>query len=69
VQFKIVVRSDGSVVNYEPSRKDTLRVPQNQTVSFIAKFDDVGSAVNPYMYHCHMTNHEDAGLMGQFLVQ
>ena len=23
---------------------------------------------DPYMYHCHMLNHEDRGLMGQFVV-
>ena len=23
----------------------------------------------PYMYHCHMISHEDAGLMGQFVVR
>ena len=22
----------------------------------------------PYMYHCHMLNHEDQGMMGQFVV-
>jgi FtsP/CotA-like multicopper oxidase with cupredoxin domain len=22
----------------------------------------------PYMYHCHYLEHEDAGMMGQFLV-
>jgi hypothetical protein len=24
---------------------------------------------HPYMYHCHLANHEDEGMMGQFLVQ
>ena len=23
---------------------------------------------NPYMYHCHILEHEDQGMMGQFLV-
>jgi len=36
---------------------------------FIAKFDDFASAVHPFMYHCHMSNHQDEGLMGQFLVK
>jgi len=22
----------------------------------------------PYMYHCHFLEHEDAGMMGQFVV-
>ena len=29
---------------------------------------DVASTAHPFMYHCHMSNHEDEGLMGQFLV-
>ena len=69
VQFKIVARTGGAVAAYEGGWKDTLFVPRNGSVSFIAKFDDFASATDPYMYHCHMTNHEDGGLMGQFLVQ
>jgi bilirubin oxidase len=69
VQFKIVARSAGSVGAYEGGWKDTVIVPRNESVSFIAKFDDFASATTPYMYHCHMSNHEDGGLMGQFLVE
>jgi len=32
-------------------------------------FADFASDTDPYMYHCHMVDHEDDGLMGQFLVQ
>lgn len=69
VQFKIVARSDGPVHEWEQGWKDTVRVPRLQSVTFVAKFDDFASQTNPYMYHCHMSNHEDEGLMGQFLVQ
>ena len=69
VQFKIVARSAGPVGAYEGGWKDTVIVPRNESVSFIAKFDDFASATTPYMYHCHMSNHEDGGLMGQFLVK
>lgn len=31
-------------------------------------FDDFASTEHPYMYICHMANHQDGGLMGQFLV-
>lgn len=24
--------------------------------------------MSPYMYHCHILRHEDAGMMGQFIV-
>jgi len=68
VQFKIISRSSGSVANYESGWKDTVYVPLGESVSFIAKFDDFASATNYFMYHCHFSNHEDEGMMGQFLV-
>jgi len=69
IQFKIVSRSSGAIADYEKGWKDTLAINRNETVSFVAKFDDFASDVDPYMYHCHMSNHEDEGLMGQFLVK
>ena len=68
MQFKIVSRSDGRVEDYEQGWKDTLYVPRGDSATFIAKFDDYASDTAPFMYHCHMANHEDGGLMGQFLV-
>ncbi|MFT3765377.1 MAG: multicopper oxidase domain-containing protein [Minicystis sp.] len=69
VQFKIVSRSSGVIADYEQGWKDTVSVPINESVSFIARFDDFASSTDPYMYHCHMSNHEDEGTMGQFLVK
>lgn len=37
-------------------------------VKFIAKFDDFADALHPFMYHCHISLHEDEGMMGQFVV-
>lgn len=68
VQFSIVSRSTGEVRDYEKGWKDTLYIFTNETVEFVAKFDDFASEDHPFMYHCHMSNHEDEGLMGQFLV-
>lgn len=68
IQFKIVSRSKGEVADYEKGWKDTVYVPKNQSVTVIAKFDDFASDTDAYMYHCHMANHEDGGMMGQFLV-
>jgi blue copper oxidase len=68
VQFKIVARSSGPVEPYEQGWKDTVFVPRDQSVSFIAKFEDFASDTDAFMYHCHMANHEDGGLMGEFLV-
>ncbi len=43
-------------------------VPRNEKVSVIAKYDDFASNTNPFMFHCHLLQHEDGGMMGQFLV-
>ncbi len=70
VEFKIISRSSGAVAAYESGWKDTFFISRNESVSFVAKFDDFAdSDVNhPYMYHCHFGGHEDAGMMGQFIV-
>lgn len=69
IQFKIISRSSSGVAAYESGWKDVVYIPLGETVTVIAKFDDFSSSVNPYMYHCHFSNHEDQGMMGQFLVQ
>lgn len=61
-------RSTGEVAPYERGWKDTFAILPNESVTFVAKFDDYASTTHPFMYHCHMANHEDGGLMGQFLV-
>ena len=68
VQFKILSRSSGTIASYEQGWKDTVAVPLGESVTFVAKFDDFSDVVNPYMYHCHFSNHEDEGMMGQFIV-
>jgi len=68
VQFKIVARSSGVVADYEQGWKDTVSIPNNESVTIIAKFDDFADDKHPFMYHCHFSNHEDEGMMGQFLV-
>ena len=72
IEFKIVARngSAASVGTHESGWKDTFYLPKNESVTFVAKFDDFAdSDVNhPYMYHCHFGGHEDGGMMGQFIV-
>jgi len=55
---------------YENERgfKDTVYIPAGESVKFIVKMTDYTDDKNPYMYHCHFLEHEDAGMMGQFVV-
>ena len=41
--------------------KDTVDVPLEQTVRFVVRFDD---REGTWMYHCHILDHADGGMMG-----
>jgi bilirubin oxidase len=69
VQFYILDRDGVIPSENERGRKDVVWIPMMQTVRFIAKFEDHADNEVPYMYHCHMLQHEDEGLMGQFIVE
>lgn len=50
-------------------KKDVVVVsPQGGNVKLIMKYKDFADATMPYMYHCHISSHEDNGMMGQFIV-
>jgi bilirubin oxidase len=71
VQFRLVARNGdpGNVGAWEQGWKDTAYIPMSQNITFVTRFDETADARYPFMYHCHMINHEDEGLMGQFTVQ
>jgi blue copper oxidase len=71
IQFKLVARNGktSAVREYEQGWKDTVYIPIAESATFVARFDESASASSPFMYHCHMVNHEDGGLMGQFTVE
>ncbi len=65
VQFQILDRDGRKPKPHERGRKDTVLVPPNETVRILVRFEDYTGI---YMYHCHLLEHEDAGMMGQFEV-
>jgi FtsP/CotA-like multicopper oxidase with cupredoxin domain len=44
-----------------PKWEDTVNVPKHETVRFIVKFEDYPGK---WMYHCHILDHENFGMMG-----
>jgi FtsP/CotA-like multicopper oxidase with cupredoxin domain len=58
-QFQVLQR------NGVPERvrrwKDTVNVPKHETVRFIVRYDD---HPGKWMFHCHILDHEDHGMMG-----
>ena len=47
------------------ANKDTLIVRKNSTVDLVARFDAPGD----WMYHCHILEHAEGGMMGEVHVQ
>ncbi len=68
VQFLVRFRNGSPPPEHERGWKDTVQVWPGETVSVLAHFTDYADPVHPYMYHCHILEHEDRGMMGQFIV-
>jgi FtsP/CotA-like multicopper oxidase with cupredoxin domain len=49
-------------------RKDTVLLVQGKHYRLAMRFSDHTDPNTPYMYHCHLLQHEDNGMMGQFVV-
>lgn len=61
-QFQLVERERGGRVSRAPYRalKDTINVASGETVRILLRQDLPG----PRMYHCHILEHEQLGMMG-----
>jgi FtsP/CotA-like multicopper oxidase with cupredoxin domain len=63
VQFQVLSRNGRTPPSHEQGRKDTILIMPGETVRIISRFHDYTGV---YMYHCHLLEHEDDGMMGQF---
>jgi FtsP/CotA-like multicopper oxidase with cupredoxin domain len=68
VQFQILDRDGRAPPAAELGWKDTVLVHPGELVRIIMRFERYADPQVPYMYHCHIMEHEDNGMMGQFLV-
>jgi len=66
IQFRVLDRDGRAPAAHEHGLKDTVLVDSGETVRVISKFGGYTDPDQPYMYHCHILEHEDAGMMGQF---
>lgn len=67
-QFRILDRDRKPPGEYEQGWKDTVLVNPFETVRILVRFSDYSDPHLPYMFHCHILEHEDMGMMGQFVV-
>jgi FtsP/CotA-like multicopper oxidase with cupredoxin domain len=67
-----ILERNGSAANvpaHEKGYKDTVMLAAGEVVKIILRMTDYKAGANaPYMYHCHILEHEDRGMMGQFTV-
>ena len=68
VQFHILDRNGKQPSAIESGLKDTVLVERGEVVRLVMTFPEYSDAKTPYMYHCHILEHEDQGMMGQFVV-
>jgi bilirubin oxidase len=61
-QFQVAARVRNGVATPEPllAWKDTVNVARGETVQFLVRQNEPGLR----MYHCHILEHEDQGMMG-----
>ena len=67
--FQILSRDGVSPPENELGWKDVALVRPFETVRIIKRFRDYADSDLPYMFHCHILEHEDVGMMGQFVVE
>jgi bilirubin oxidase len=67
-QFQILDRNGASPLPHELGWKDTVVVRSEEVVRIVIRFADYADPHLPYMFHCHNLEHEDMGMMGQFVV-
>ncbi|MDX8390362.1 MAG: multicopper oxidase domain-containing protein [Mariprofundaceae bacterium] len=67
--FTLLSRDGSTPGTHERGYKDTVYLPANSHVQVIIQFADYKAGVAaPYMYHCHILEHEVEGMMGQLIV-
>ncbi|MGC3940879.1 multicopper oxidase domain-containing protein [Roseobacter sp. EG26] len=65
--FRILSQNGGPPPAYAAGWKDMVHVEEGWS-EVLVKFDYEATKDAPYMYHCHILEHEDCGMMGQFTV-
>ncbi len=64
--FQVLSHKNRPVDPVATGLKDVVLV--DGTAEILVQFNRPASADTPFMFHCHILEHEDAGMMGQFTV-
>jgi len=63
--FQVLAKNDVPVAADALANKDTILVPAKSSIKLISRFDEPGS----WMYHCHILEHAEHGMMGELRVE
>ena len=66
VSFQVLSENGRAPLPQNSGWKDTVLI--NGWAELLIRFDQGASPQTPFMYHCHILEHEDGGMMGQFTV-
>lgn len=64
-QYKVISRNGEEPPENERGWKDSISISPDETVKVAIQFKYKGV----YMFHCHILEHEDNGMMGQILIE
>lgn len=64
--FRILSKNGAGPAAYEAGWKDVVLVEDHAEI--LVRFENPAQSKMPFMYHCHILEHEDHGMMGQFSV-
>ena len=68
IQFQILSINGEPPPPKESGCEDSVLVNDEREVVIAARFNTYAAGDTPYMFHCHILDHEDLGMMGQFLI-
>lgn len=67
-QFRIASMNGSSPPEHLSGWKDTVAIDKGSFVEILVTFPKAADRKSPYMAHCHILEHEDSGMMTQFMV-
>ena len=67
-QFRLLTRNGKAVPAFEAGFKDTVILQPGEELRLRVPTGPYADERHPYMFHCHILEHEDGGMMGQFTV-
>jgi FtsP/CotA-like multicopper oxidase with cupredoxin domain len=68
LQFQVLDIDGGEPPAHLAGWKDTVYLPPRIPIRLLMRFPDYPDPAAPYMYHCHLSFHEDQGMMGQYVL-